>query len=117
MKAKYVLLGAVLLVLGLALAACSQAPAPVATTPCPAAPPCPECPAPPTPPPCPEAVVKEVPFQDQWVASPHNDTEAEAFNHWNEADPKEVPTSCAQCHSRSEEHTSELQSPTNLVCR
>ena len=100
MKSKYILLGALLLVLALGLAACSQAPAPVVeATPCPAAPACPECPAPPTPQPCPAAVVKEVPFQEQWVASPHNDAKAEAFNHWNEADPKEVPTSCATCHS------------------
>jgi len=100
MKSKYLLLGALLLVLVLALAACSQAPAPtVAATPCPTAPPCPECATPPTPPPCPEAVVKEVPFQDQWAGSPHNDAEAEAFVHWNEDDPKEVPTSCARCHS------------------
>jgi hypothetical protein len=100
MKSKYILLGALLLVVALGLAACSQAPAPVVeTTPCPTAPPCPDCPAPPTPPPCPEPVVKEVPFQDQWVASPHNDTEAEAFNHWNDADPKEVPVDCARCHS------------------
>ncbi len=40
-----------------------------------------------------------VPFYDEWAASPHNDTEAEAFNHWNEEDPVEVPTDCAKCHS------------------
>src|SRR5690606_24442073 len=40
-----------------------------------------------------------VPFYDEWVASPHNDTEGEAFNHWNEEDPAEVPTDCAKCHS------------------
>ena len=40
-----------------------------------------------------------VPFYDEWVSSPHNDTEAEAFNHWNEEDPAEVPTDCAKCHS------------------
>ena len=40
-----------------------------------------------------------IPFYDEWVASPHNDTEAEAFNHWNEDDPVEVPTDCAKCHS------------------
>lgn len=40
-----------------------------------------------------------VPFYDEWVASPHNDTEGEAFNHWNEDDPAEVPTDCAKCHS------------------
>lgn len=38
-------------------------------------------------------------FYDLWVASPHADVEAEAFNHWNEEDPQEVPASCAQCHS------------------
>jgi hypothetical protein len=44
-------------------------------------------------------VVEEVPFEEQWVGSPHNDAEAEAFVHWNEDDPAEVPTSCAKCHS------------------
>ena len=34
---------------------------------------------------------------DAWVASPHADVEAEAFNHWNEDG--EVSDSCAQCHS------------------
>jgi len=100
MKTKVIYLGALLLVLALALAACSQAPAPAEqATPCPTAAPCPECPAPPTPPPCPEPVVKEVPFEAQWVGSAHADAEAEAFTHWNEADPKEVPVDCARCHS------------------
>ena len=40
-----------------------------------------------------------VPFYDEWANSPHNDTEGEAFNHWNEDDPAEVPTDCAKCHS------------------
>ena len=40
-----------------------------------------------------------IPFYDEWVSSPHNDTEGEAFNHWNEEDPAEVPTDCAKCHS------------------
>jgi hypothetical protein len=34
-----------------------------------------------------------------FAASGHADTEALAFNDWNEADPKEVPVSCAKCHS------------------
>jgi hypothetical protein len=38
-------------------------------------------------------------FYDLWVASPHADVTAEAFNHWNEDDPQEVSTSCAKCHS------------------
>lgn len=41
----------------------------------------------------------EVPFFTEWMSSPHNDVEAEAFNHWNEEDPAEVPTDCAKCHS------------------
>lgn len=40
-------------------------------------------------------------FYDAWVNSPHADVEAEAFNHWNEDDPVEIPASCAQCHSTS----------------
>ncbi len=99
MKSKYLLMGVALLALAMVIAACAQAPAPVETTPCPEAPPCPDCPAPPEPPSCPEAVVEDVPFEAEWVGSPHNDTEAEAFNHWNEDDPQEVPTSCARCHS------------------
>ncbi len=47
----------------------------------------------------PETAVDVVPFEEQWAASPHNDAEAEAFVHWNEDDPAEVPTSCAKCHS------------------
>ena len=40
-----------------------------------------------------------VPYVAEWAASPHADVTAEAFIHWNEEDPKEVPTSCAKCHS------------------
>jgi len=54
---------------------------------------------------CPEceelACPAPVRYEDQWGASPHADTEAEAFNHWNEDDPQEIPTECAKCHSRS----------------
>jgi hypothetical protein len=46
-----------------------------------------------------EPAVPVIPFYDEWANSPHNDTEAEAFNHWNEEDPAEVPTDCAKCHS------------------
>lgn len=38
-------------------------------------------------------------FYDLWVASPHADVTAEAFNRWNEDDPLEIPANCAQCHS------------------
>ncbi len=47
----------------------------------------------------PESAVDVVPFEEDWLSSAHADTEAEAFNHWNEDDPAEVPTSCAKCHS------------------
>ncbi len=40
-------------------------------------------------------------FYDLWVASPHADVTAGAFNHWNEDDPQEIPVSCAQCHATS----------------
>ena len=97
MRTKYLLIGAALLLLVLALAACQPAPAPaVEATPCPTAEPCPACPTCPTPP---APVVQQVPFQDEWAGSPHNDTEAEAFNHWNEDDPAEVPVDCAKCHT------------------
>ena len=102
MKFKYLVIGALVLVFGLLLVACSAPPAPTTeATPCPTAPPCPDCPPPPTAEPCPEPVVKDVPFQDMWVNSAHADKAAEAFNHWNEADPVEIPASCARCHSTS----------------
>ncbi|MGW8317911.1 MAG: cytochrome c3 family protein, partial [Candidatus Promineifilaceae bacterium] len=41
----------------------------------------------------------EVPFEELWMGSGHADATAEAFVHWNEDDPPEVPTSCAKCHS------------------
>ena len=41
----------------------------------------------------------EVPFEELWAESGHADAEAEAFRHWDEDDPAEVPASCAKCHS------------------
>lgn len=46
-----------------------------------------------------DTAVSVIPFEMQWANSPHNDAEAEAFVHWNEDDPAEVPTRCAKCHS------------------
>ena len=40
-----------------------------------------------------------VPFLAAWEGSGHNDATAEAFRHWDEDDPQEVPPSCAKCHS------------------
>ncbi|MDX1599972.1 MAG: cytochrome c3 family protein [Anaerolineales bacterium] len=47
----------------------------------------------------PEGPGIEVPFVELWQSSGHADDSAEAFNHWNEDDPAEIPTSCAKCHS------------------
>jgi hypothetical protein len=41
----------------------------------------------------------KIPFLDEWLSSAHADFTAEAFTHWNEEDPAEVPTNCAKCHS------------------
>jgi hypothetical protein len=43
--------------------------------------------------------VENVPFQELWLSSGHADSEAEAFRHWDEDDPKVVPESCAKCHT------------------
>ncbi len=106
MKYKHLFIGAILLLLSLVLVACSSPqPAPtaapvaaatLAVPACPTAAACPTCPEAPA---CPTPVVKDVPNEAAWVASPHNQKDAEAFNHWNEADPAEVPTDCARCHS------------------
>ena len=41
----------------------------------------------------------EIPFEKEWAGSGHADAEAEAFTHWNEASPAEIPVACAKCHS------------------
>lgn len=40
----------------------------------------------------------QVPFEEAWRGSAHADVAAEAFVHWNEEDPAEVPAACAKCH-------------------
>jgi len=45
---------------------------------------------------CPEPVR----YEDLWAKSKHADAEAEAFTHWNETSPQEIPVECAKCHSR-----------------
>jgi hypothetical protein len=39
------------------------------------------------------------PNYDAWARSAHADKTAEAFKHWDTADPAEVPAACARCHS------------------
>ncbi len=41
----------------------------------------------------------EIPFLEEWSGSGHADAAAEAFVHWDEDDPAEVPDRCAKCHS------------------
>lgn len=40
-----------------------------------------------------------IPNLAEWEAGPHSKADAEAFTHWNDADPKEIPVTCAKCHS------------------
>ncbi|MDX1415544.1 MAG: cytochrome c3 family protein [Candidatus Promineifilaceae bacterium] len=44
-----------------------------------------------------EMAVSVVPFEEEWASSPHNDSTAEAFIHWDEDG--EIQESCAKCHS------------------
>ena len=97
---KYLFVGLLLIGLALAIAACSSTPTATAVVPTVQA--CPTCPAPPACPtaaPCPTPVVEVVPFEEEWANSAHADETAEAFRHWDEDDPQEVPTSCARCHT------------------
>ena len=41
----------------------------------------------------------EIPSEALWASSRHADANSEAFIHWDEDDPPEVPTRCAKCHS------------------
>jgi len=38
-------------------------------------------------------------ISDKWSDSGHADAEAEAFIHWDEDEPAEIPANCAKCHS------------------
>jgi hypothetical protein len=94
MNKRYFYIFAVVLGLALVLAACGGAATP---TPAPVVEP---TKVPPT------AVPTAVPTVDPaeaikpiFAASGHADTAAMAFNDWNEADPKEVPVTCAKCHT------------------
>ncbi len=96
---KYLFIGLLLIGVALAIAACSSSPATTAVAPTQACPTCPTPPACPTAAPCPTPVVQDVPFEQAWVNSGHADATSAAFTHWNEADPKEVPNTCAKCHT------------------
>jgi hypothetical protein len=51
--------------------------------------------------PTPTVVPTPMTYEDLWKSSPHADDDAEAFRHWDAMDPQEIPTMCAQCHSRT----------------
>ena len=108
MSKKIWMLAAGLLLVGLLLAACAQQPAPapapvketvVVTVVVPA-----------TPAPQPAAVAgtldltatkksPTMPYLADWQKAGHSDPTAEAFKHWPTATEKEVPVTCAKCHS------------------
>jgi hypothetical protein len=50
--------------------------------------------------PTPTPVPTPMSFNDLWESSPHADEDAEAFRHWDETNPQEIPVACAKCHSR-----------------
>jgi hypothetical protein len=91
-----------LLLIGLALAvaACSTP-----ATPCPLCPSPPACPTAavcstcPTAEPCPTPVASLPNIEEAWTGSGHADASDEPFRHWDSADPQEVPTTCAMCHT------------------
>lgn len=37
--------------------------------------------------------------REKWEQSAHADETADAFTHWDDEDPPEIPTECAKCHS------------------
>ena len=89
MKRTSLILGLILVGAALVLAACGGA------TPTEEVAPSPE----PTEEPMAAEIV--VPFEEEWASSPHADFTAEAFRHWDEEDPAEVPVACAKCHSET----------------
>jgi hypothetical protein len=95
MKRTPLFIAIAVLVIGLVLVACAPTTPTPANTPPPAVPTAagPQPTAVPTPPPL------DIPFLDLWQGSAHADAKAEAFNHWNKADPVAVPKDCARCHS------------------
>jgi Cytochrome c7 and related cytochrome c len=98
---KYLFVGLLLIGVALAIAACSS-PTPTPSALPPTAQACPTCPtaeACPEPTACPTPVVADVPFEAAWAGSGHADSTAEAFRHWDDASPAEVPTNCARCHT------------------
>ncbi len=93
---KSLLVAGLVLALGLILSACQPATVTPVTGPAPVVEPtaasCPEAS------PCPD-LAADIPFYALWADSGHADKTSEAFRHWDAETPKEVPTTCAKCHS------------------
>ena len=99
-KRLIILIGALLLGVVLVLAACgSPAPTQAPAQPTQALAQPTQAPAQPTEVPKPTEVPLEIPNLDTFKASGHADAKATAFNDWNDAQPPEVPTTCARCHT------------------
>jgi hypothetical protein len=100
-KNKPLMLGFTILGFALAFAGCTDASPTAEATPCPALEPCPDCPETSCPecPPCLAPQLVTVPFEVEWITSQHNNSEGEAFRHWDQEDPPQVPENCAKCHS------------------
>src|SRR5437016_6900850 len=56
-------------------------------------------------------------FSNGWCNTARKRNKVQSFSHLHVGDHLPGLTACAHNHTRSEEHTSELQSLTNLVCR
>lgn len=104
---RLLIIAGMMLAFGVLLTACStQTATPTACPACPAiptlAPTVKPTAVPPTPTPVPTVAPTpgvSVPFEALWKASGHANKDSEAFKHWDTADPKEIPASCAKCHS------------------
>ncbi|MHC4889303.1 MAG: cytochrome c3 family protein, partial [Planctomycetota bacterium] len=46
-----------------------------------------------------ETISEECPFEALWLSSGHADANSEAFTHWDDDIPPDIPTRCAKCHS------------------
>lgn len=44
-------------------------------------------------------VSARIPNYEGWLESAHADATAPAFRNWDDEDPREIPTTCARCHS------------------
>src|SRR5512139_2864346 len=100
MSKKFIFIGLLLAGVLLIVAACaSPTPAPTQAPAQPTQPPAPTTAPQPTPVPQPTEPPVAVPYEELWQGSAHNAVDTEPFRHWDEANPAEVPTSCAKCHS------------------